>query len=108
MMNLTRGEEFIVELSLDTDPEALESLALSIVQDGKAVLRREKQDAVFDADAVRAYFAFTEAETGRLRAGVPAFARARALLPGGAAMCSGTEEICVLDGFGTEEEGSWS
>ncbi|MBR6839236.1 MAG: hypothetical protein IKM82_01450 [Oscillospiraceae bacterium] len=108
MMNLTRGEDFTLELFLDGDPDEYDWLEVNIVQDGERVFNRKKADAERSAGGQSAYFAFTGAETSRLRAGTPAFARARGAFPDGAVMQSAVEEICVLDAFGTGGEKPWS
>lgn len=108
MMNMTRGETFTLEVSLDMDAQALEGLSLRIVQNGRVVLRRELADAVIDTEKRLAVFAFDETETRALRAGDPAFAQARGRLRGGGAVHSGIEEICVIDALCAMEESPWS
>lgn len=108
MMNLTRGEEFTVELSLDADVDAFERLEVCIVQNGERVCGRKTEDAEPDTDGGRAYFTFTGAETMRLRPGIPAFARASGTLPNSTEMHSEVEEICVQDTFGKGREKPWS
>ena len=108
MMNLTRGEDFELELFLDGDPDEYDWLEVNIVQDGERVFSRKKADAERSAGGQSAYFAFTGAETSRLRAGTPAFARARGAFPDGAVMQSAVEEICVLDAFGAGRERPWN
>ena len=108
MMNLTRGEDFTLELFLDGDPEEYDWLEINIVQDGERVFGRKKADAERSAHGQSAYFAFTGAETSRLRAGTPAFAQARGAFPDGPAMQRAVEEICVLDAFGAGREKPWN
>ena len=107
MMNLTRGETFTAEVTLDTAPEEMENLTLSIVQDGRTVVHREKTDAEQNEDGRSVSFRFTGAETAALRAGVPAFAQARGALRDGEVMKSAVEELCVLDTLGKEDK-AWS
>ena len=108
MMNLTRGEDFTVEVTLDMGVEEYESLELSIVQNEKRILLKGKADAEPAADGERVYFTFSSFETLHLWAGIPAFARARGTLPGGVVMSSEVEEICVLDPFGAGKEELWN
>lgn len=105
MMNLTRGEAFVIEVTLDTDPQTLESLEMCVVQNGRIVLSRGKSDAEFDDEG--ACFSFTGDDTLRLRAGEPAFAQARSVCAGGAAN-SAAEEICVIDTLAAGKERPWS
>ena len=107
MMNLTRGEDFTIEVSLDTEPQELESLDVRVVQNGRCVMHRRKAAAVFDDDGACACFTFTGGATLRLRAGEPAFAQARSVSAGGAAN-SEVEEICVLDTLAAEKEKPWN
>ena len=104
MMNMTRNEEFTLELSLDMDLEDLDKLALCVMQNGHTVLRREKEDALPDVVGKRVYFTFTGQETAALKAGDPAFAQARGALPGGAVIHSEVEEISVYDTIATGRE----
>ncbi len=108
MMNLTRGEDFELELFLDGDPDEYDWLEVNIVQDGERVFGRKKEDAERSAGGESVYFTFTGTETACLRAGTPAFGRARGACPDGAVMQSAVEEICVLDAFGTGGEKPWS
>ena len=105
MMNLTRGEDFVIEVKLDTEPQELESLDVRVVQSGRCVLYRGKGDAVFDGAC--ACFAFPGSETLRLRAGEPAFGQARSVSADGAAN-SEVEEICVLDTLAAGKEKPWN
>ena len=108
MMNLTRGEDFELELFLDGDPEEFDWFEVKIVQDGKRMFSRKKEDAERSAGGESVFFTFTGAETACLRAGIPAFARARGAFPDGAVMQSAVEEICVLDAFGAGREKPWN
>lgn len=108
MMNLTRGEDFELELFLDRDPDEFDWFEVIIVQDGKPVFGRKKEDAERSAGGESVYFTFTGVETAHLRAGTPAFARARGAVPGGPVMQSEVEEICVLDAFGAGREKPWN
>ena len=103
MINMTRGEEMTLEVRLDLEPEEPESLTLTVVQGGRPVVRKEKADAEPDTDEGCVYFGLTGAETALLRAGIPAFAQARCVLPGGSVMKSAVEELCVMDTPGMKE-----
>ena len=108
MTSLTRGEDFELELFLDGDPDEYDWLEVNIVQDGERVFGRKKEDAERSAGGESVFFTFTGAETACLRAGIPAFARARGAFPDGAVMQSAVEEICVLDAFGAGREKPWN
>ncbi len=103
MINIPRGVEITVEVTLDMEPEELESLALIVVQGGRSVLRKEMADAEPDAYENCVYFTLAGAETALLRAGIPAFAQAQCAFPGGTMMQSTVEELCVTDTLGMEE-----
>lgn len=108
MMNITRGEPFTVEISLDVDREALESLELIVMQRGKLILQKNLEDAMFDADEKHAFITLDGEETAQFRAGVPAYAQSRATLVGGERLHSEVEEINLTDLLGERKVRAWS
>lgn len=108
MMSITRGESFTVEISLDTDREALESLELIVIQRGKPILQKNLDDAMFDTDERHAFITLDGEETARFRAGVPAYAQSRATLVGGERLHSEVEEISPVDLLGEREMKAWN
>lgn len=107
MMNLTRGEPFSVELAFDGDTDMIEDYALTIAQNGRSVLHKGAEDAVFYKEEQRALATFDGRETGRLRAGEPAFIQLRVRLTDGEALHSGVEEIAVAELLDAREETPW-
>ena len=106
MMNITRGEAFTIEISLDTDRAALESLELIIMQCRKTILQKSLDDALFDADERHAYITLNSEETALLCSGEPAYAQSRATLVGGEMLHSEVEEINPIDLLGGRKKKS--
>ena len=97
MMNLTRGESFTIEIFFDLDMEELENFEVSVVQNGKTVMRKGMEEAVIDRDEKRAWMTLSGEETARLSSGGPAWAQTRGILTDGETLLSEVEEISAVD-----------
>ncbi len=98
----------MVEISLDTDREALESLELIVMQRGKTILRKSLDDALFDNDERHAFIQLAGEETALFRGGIPAYAQSRATLVGGERLHSEVEEINPIDLLGERKASAWN
>jgi len=96
-MNLTRGEDFTIEIFFDLDMDALENFEVLVVQHGKTVICKEMAEAEIDRDEKCAYILLSGEETARLSSGEPAWAQTRGILTDGEVLHSEVEEINAVD-----------
>ena len=97
MMNLTRGENFTIEIFFDLDMEELENFEVSVVQNGKTVISKGMAEAVIDRNEKCAWMTLSGEETAKLHSGGPAWAQTRGILTDGETLLSEVEEISAVD-----------
>ena len=107
MMNLTRGESFTIEIFFDLDMDALESLEVSVMQNGKTVICKGMEEAVIDRNEKCAYITLSGEETARLSSAGPAWAQTRGVLVDGETLHSEVEEINAADTLYERRDRRW-